>query len=258
MSGKLSRAVRERILVIRHIYWRMWFKIIGGVYAAISLAALGISEFGTDSVQRELLFRVLIHRVPVWAWFTAALIIVAVAGVEGGVQDGRRLKSQYDSALAAQKSKYDSALAAQKVREDSQSAKALLKIKQDRSYEKMRPNLEARIVKWRGRNFGRSHRLEIRIKSPRPLISIMALLPPDPRTGLMRHDLEAPRPGNAVFCPGEWINVGDVGYAEAPECEDDLIVRVRCGNDEWRWDDIPVAVKLPKPVLSPFAFSSDS
>ncbi len=235
MSGKFGRAVRERILVIRHIYWRMWFKIMGGVYAVISLATLGISEFGTDSVQRELLFRVLIHRVPVWAWPAAALVIVAVAGVEGNVQDGRRLKSHYDSALAAQK-----------VREDSKSAKALLKIKQDRSYEKMRPNLEARIVKRHGGDFGRSHRLEIRIKSPRPLVSIMAALPSDPRTGLMRHELEAPRPGNAVFCPGEWVYVGDVGYAEAPECEDGLILRVRCRNEEWRWDDIPVAVKLPQ------------
>ena len=248
MSGKLSRAVRERIQAIRRIYWRMSFKIMGGVYAVISLAALGISEFGTDSVQRELLFRVLIHRVPVWAWPAAALVIVAVAGVEGGVQDSRRLTSLHDSALAAQKAL-----------EDGQSAKALLEIEQERWYEEMRPNLEARIVKWHGRNFGRSHRLEIRIKSSRPLISIMASLPSDPRTGLMGHDLEAPRSGNAVFRPGEWVYVGDVGYAETPECEDDLIVRVRCRNEERiRWDDILVAVKLPKPVLSPFAFSSDS
>jgi len=248
MSGKFSRAVRERIQVIRRIYWRMSFKIMGGVYAVISLAALGISEFGTDSVQHELLFRILIHRVPVWAWPTVALVIVAVAGVEGGVQDGRRLKSQHDSALSAQKAP-----------EDGQSAKALLEIEQERWYEEMRPNLEARIVKWHGRNFGRSHRLEIRIKSPRPLVSIMASLPSDPRTGLMGHDLEAPRPGNAIFRPGIWVYVGDVSYTETPECEDDLIVRVRCRNEERiRWDDIPVIVKLPKPVLSPFVLSSDS
>lgn len=46
----------------------MSFKIMGGVYAVISLSALGLSEFGTDSVQHELLFRILIQRVPVWAW----------------------------------------------------------------------------------------------------------------------------------------------------------------------------------------------
>jgi hypothetical protein len=255
MSGRLSRAVREWIQAFRRIYWRMSFKIMGGVYAVISLAALGISEFGTDSVQRELLFRVLIHRVPVWAWPAVALVIVAVAGVEGGVQDSRRLKSLQDSALAAQKAL-----------EDGQSAKALLgieqerwEVEQERWYEEMRPNLEARIVKWHGRNFGRSHRLEIRIKSPRPLVSIMASLPSDPRTGLMGHDLEAPRPGNAVFRPGEWVYVGDVGYAQTPECEDDLIIRVKCRNEERvPWKDIPVAVKLPKPVLSPFALFSDS
>ncbi len=248
MSGKLKRAVRERIIVIRRIYWRMSFKIMGGVYALISLATLGISEFGTDSVQHELLFRILIHRIPVWAWPTAALVIVAASGVEGGVQDGRLLRSQHDSALAALK-----------VNEDAQAARALLEIEQGRWYEEMRPHLEARIAAWHGRNFGRSHRLEILIKSSRPLISIMATLPSDPRTGLMSHDLEAPRHGNAIFCPGTWVYVGDVGYTETPECEDDLIIRVRCRNEERiRWDDIPVTVKLPKPVHNRFALSSDS
>ena len=107
MSGKLKRAVRERIIVIRRIYWRMSFKIMGGVYALISLATL-------------------------------------------------------------------------------------------------------------------------------------------------RH-------GNAIFCPGTWVYVGDVGYTETPECEDDLIIRVRCRNEERiRWDDIPVTVRLPKPVHNRFALSSDS
>ncbi len=183
MSGKLKRAVRERIIVIRRIYWRMSFKIMGGVYALISLATLGISEFGTDSVQHELLFRILIHRIPVWAWPTAALVIVAASGVEGGVQDGRLLRSQHDSALAALK-----------VNEDAQAARALLEIEQGRWYEE--------------------------------------------RT---------------------WVYVGDVGYTETPECEDDLIIRVRCRNEERiRWDDIPVTVKLPKPVHNRFALSSDS
>lgn len=248
MPEKFSPAVRERAGVIRRIYWRMSFKIMGGVYAVISLATLGISEFGTDGVQHELLFRILIHHVPVWVWPTAALVIVAVSGVEGGVQDGRRLKLQHDSALTAQKAL-----------EDGQAAKALLKIEQDRWYEEMRPDLEARIVKWHGRNFGRSHRLEVRIKSPRLVATLMASLPSDPRTGLMGHDLEAPRPGNAIFRPGMWVYVGDVDYAEKPECDDDLIIRVRCRNEERiRWDDIPVTVKLPQPALSPFALSSNS
>jgi hypothetical protein len=87
----------------------------------------------------------------------------------------------------------------------------------------------------------------------------MATLPSDPRTGLMSHDLEAPRHRSAIFCPGTWVYVGDVGYAETPECEDDLIIRVRCRNEERiRWDDIPVTVKLPKPVHNRFALSSDS
>jgi hypothetical protein len=249
MSGKFAHAVRERAAVIRRIYWRMSFKIMGGVYAVISLATLGISEFGTDSVQHELLFRILIHHVPLWAWPTAALVIVALSGIEGGVQDGRLLKLQLDSALAAQKAL-----------DDSQAAKALLKIEQDRWYEEMRPELEARIVPWTGRNFGKSHRLEVRIKSPRPLATIMSSLPSDPRTGLMRHDLEASRPSNAIFRPGMWINVGDVSYAETPECDDDLIIRVRCRNEELtiRWDDIPVAVELPEPVRRPFVLFSDS
>ena len=255
MSSKFSQAVAERAGVIRRIYWRTSLKIMGGVYAVIGLVALGISEFGTDSVQHELLFRVLIHRVPVWAWLTAAFLIVAAAGVEGGVQDGR-LKLQQDSALgAAQKALGD----AQKASADAQAAKALLKIERDRWYEEMRPDLEARIVKWRGRDFGKSHRLEIRIKSPRPLATIMASLPSDARTGLMRHDLEAPRPGNAIFLPGMWVNVGDVSYIETPECDDDLIIRVRCRDEERiRWDDIPVTVKLPKPALRPGALLSDS
>jgi hypothetical protein len=246
MYGKLKRAVRERVRVIHRIYWRMSFKVMGSVYALISLATLGISEFGTDSVQHELLFRILIHRIPVWAWPTAALVIVAASGIEGGVQDGQLLKSQHDSALAALK-----------VNEDAQSARALLEIEQDRWYEEMRPNLEARIVAWHGRNFGRSHRLEIRITSPRPLISIMASLPSDPRTGLMSHDLEAPRPGNMIFRPGSWAYVGDVAYTETPEYQDELIIRVRCRNEERiRWDDIPVTVEVPKPAHSVFARSS--
>jgi hypothetical protein len=255
MSSKLSQRVMERTGVIRRIYWRTSLKIMGGVYALVGLATLGISEFGTDSVQHELLFRVLIQHVPVWAWLTGAFLIVAAAGVEGGVQDGR-LKLQQDSALAAgRKALVD----AQKALADAQAAKALLKIEQDRWHEEMRPDLEARIVKWQGRDFGKSHHLEIRIKSPRPLATIMASLPSDARTGLMRHDLEAPRPGNAIFLPGMWVNVGDVSYIETPECDDDLIIRVRCRDEEWiRWDDIPVTVKLPKPACRPVALLSGS
>jgi hypothetical protein len=248
MSGKISHALRERAAVISRIYWRMSFKIMGGIYAVISLAALGIGEFGTDRVQHELLFRILIHHVPGWAWPTAALVIVVAAGVEGGVQDGRQLKLLQDSALAAQ-----NAL------EDGQAAKALLRIEQDRRYDEMRPDLEARIVKWHGRNFGRSHHLEIRIISHGPLTTIMASLPSDPRTGLMAHDLEAPRPGDVIFRPGMWINVGDVDYAEKPDCDDDLIIRVRCRNEERIcWNDIPVTVKLPQHALNPFVLFSDS
>lgn len=248
MSSKVSPAVAERARVIRRIYWRMSFKIMAGAYGLIGLATLAISEFGTSSVQHELLFRVLIHHVPVWSWPTAALVIVAAVGVEGGVQDDRSLKLLQDSVRATKEA-----------RQDAQSANALLKIEQERRYEEMRPQLEARIVTKQAGDPGRGHRLEARIRSPQPLISMMAFLPSDPRTGLMRHELEAPRPGNMVFLPGMWIHVGDVSYREMSECDDDLVIRFRCRNEErTRWDDILVMVKLPKIIPSPFAFWSES
>lgn len=132
-----------------------------GVYGVVGAATLGVGEFGTDSVQHELLFRVLVHHVPLWAWPTAALAVVFVCGIEGGVQENRRLLHHYDAALAAAKA-----------RQDDEPAKALLRIEQERRYEEMRPVLEARIVPWTGRNFGRSHRLEVRIMSTWQLATI--------------------------------------------------------------------------------------
>ena len=214
----------------------MSFKIMAGVYAVISAATLGIGEFGTDKIQHELLFRILIYHIPVWVWPTAALVIVFVSGVEGGVQENRQLRLQCDAARAAQK-----------VGADAESARALQKIEEDRRYEEMRPVLEARIILWVGRSFGKSHRLEVRIKSPWPLSTILAKFPSDPRTGYMGNWVEAPKHGNELFRPGKWIYVGDVSYADVTDCEDELVIIIKCRNEEWEcWDDNPVTVKLPR------------
>ena len=112
----------------------------------------------------------------------------------------------------------------------------------------MRPVLEAHITPWTGRNFGKSHRLEVRIKSPWPLSTILAKFPSDPRTGYFRQWLEAPRTANELYRPGEWVYVGDIGYADVPDCDYELVITAKCHNEMWeRWDDNPVTVTLPKP-----------
>jgi hypothetical protein len=117
---------------------------------------------------------------------------------------------------------------------EGESAKAML-----------RPVLEGRIVPWTGRSFGKSHRLEVRIKTHWPLATIYVEFPSDPRTGLMGFVLEAPKFGNELFRPGRWVTVGDVNYTESP-VDDDLVILARCRNEEWvRWDDIVVPVKFP-------------
>ena len=234
MTGKFSLAVRERVGVIRRTYWRTWFKILGGVYSALCVASFLLSEFASASVQRDFLLGVLVPRVPIWSWLAAALVIVSVSGVEGAVRENRRLQIQYDAALATQH-----------FRQDAESAKAMLQIERDRRYEEMCPALEGRIVPWAGRNFGKSHRLEVRIKTRWPLSTIYVEFPSDPRTGLMPFVLEAPKFGDELFRPGIWVTVGDVNYTESP-VGDDLAILARCRNEErFRWDDIIVPVIFP-------------
>jgi hypothetical protein len=212
----------------------MTFKIMGGVYSALAAASFFLSEFASAGVQKVFLLGVLVPRVLIWSWLATALVIVSVSGVEGVVWESRRLQIQYDSALAAQRS-----------RQDSEWAKAMLQIERDRRYEEMRPVLEGRIVPWAGRNFGKSHRLEVRIKTHWPLATIYVEFPSDPRTGLMGFVLEAPKFGNELFRPGTWVTVGDVNYTESP-VGDDLVILARCRNEEWvRWDDIIVPVAFP-------------
>lgn len=241
MKGKFRRALRERAEVIQRVYWRMSFKIMTSVYGLVGAFTLGIGEFGTDSVQHELLFRILIYRIPLWVWPSVALAIVFISGVEGTVQENRRQLHQYNAAIALQKGK-----------EDAQSARVRLEIEEGRRYEEMRPILEARLAPWTGRNFGKSHRLEVRIKSPRPLCTILAKFPSDPRTGYLGQWIEAPKHGNEPFRPGKWVYVGDVSYVDVPDCDDDLVITIDCRNETWEcWDDNPVTVKLPKPVPTP-------
>jgi len=53
MPRKFSLAVRERVGVIRRIYWRMTFKIMGGVYSALAAASFFLSEFASAGVQKS-------------------------------------------------------------------------------------------------------------------------------------------------------------------------------------------------------------
>jgi hypothetical protein len=248
MSGKFRRAVGERAGVIRRVYGRITFKIIGILYGIVGIVTLLVSEFGSPRLQHALLFRILIHRIPVWAWPTAALALVFISGVEGGVRENRRLALRYQTALAAERA-----------RRHDESAAALRKIEEDRRYDEMQPDLEARIVPWTGRDFGKSHRLEVRIMSTWRLSGMLVTFPADPRTGRMRFDLEAPRRPNELFHPGRWIKVGDLNYVDTPGCDDDLVISAKCWDEDRRqcWEDIPVRVKLPKSVPTPFACWGD-
>jgi hypothetical protein len=145
--------------------------------------------------------------------------------------------------LAERKAAMESARA-----KSAESARALLKIEEDRRYEEMRPILEARLTPWTGRNFGKSHRLEVRIRSSWPLSTMLAKFPSDPRTVYLGQWIEAPRSGNELYRPGKWVYVGDISYVDVPDCDDELIITVKCRNEMWEcWDDNPVTVKLPKP-----------
>ena len=116
-------------------------------------------------------------------WLTA--VIVAAAVVIVVLEGSYRVWAVTD---AARKVAIESARA-----KSDGSASARLEIEERRQHEEMRPILEARLTPWTGRNFGKSHRLEVRIKSPWPLSTILAKFPSDPRTGYLGQWIEAPR-----------------------------------------------------------------
>jgi hypothetical protein len=109
-------------------------------------------------------------------WLTAVIVMAAVVIVvlEGSYRVWAVTDADRKTALESARAKSD------------ESTKALLKDEQNRRHEEMRPILEARLTPWTGRNFGKSHRLEVRIKSPWPLAAILAKFPPDPRTRVSR------------------------------------------------------------------------
>ena len=178
-------------------------------------------------------------------WITAVILAAVVVAIvlEGSYRAWSITDAERKAALESARAKSD------------EPARALVRIQEahgqrdeDRRHEEMRPVLEARITPWTGRNFGKSHRLEVRIKSPWPLSTILAKFPCDPRTGYLPQWIEAPRTPNQLFRPGEWVNVGDTGYADVPDCDDELVINVKCHNELWEcWDDTPVTVMLPKP-----------
>lgn len=171
-------------------------------------------------------------------WLTA--VIVAAAVVIVVLEGSYRVWAVTD---AARKAAIESARA-----KSDGPASARLEIEERRQHEEMRPVLEARLTPWTGRNFGKSHRLEVRIKSPWPLSTILAKLPSDPRTGYLGQWIEAPRTAYQLYRPGTWVYVGDISYVDVPDCDEELIITVKCHNEMWEcWDDNPVTVMLPKP-----------
>lgn len=173
-------------------------------------------------------------------WLTAVIVMAAVVIIV--LEGSYRVWAVTDT---ARKVALESARA-----KSAESARALLKIEEVRRHEEMRPILEARLAPWTGRNFGKSHRLEVRIKSPWPLSTILAKFPSDPRTGYLGQWIEAPKSDNELYHPGKWVYVGDISYVDVPDCDDELVITIKCRNEMREcWDDNPVSVKLPNTAL---------
>jgi hypothetical protein len=105
----------------------------------------------------------------------AALVVSIIVAVMGAVA----LLFTWRSANAADRSAEAAMSSAVAARESAQAAENALQIEQDRRHDEMRPVLHGRIVPGQDYGAGRNRSLEVRLKGPVPLQSIVVVIPTD-------------------------------------------------------------------------------
>jgi hypothetical protein len=107
---------------------------------------------------------------------SVAALVVSIVGAAVGATS---LVIALRSLRAADKSAEAATVSAKAATDSARTAKAALQIERDRQHNEMGPILQGRIVSGPDYGGGRDHCLEVRLKGPVPLISIMVIVPTD-------------------------------------------------------------------------------
>jgi hypothetical protein len=132
-----------------------------------------------------------------------------------------------------------------------EAARELVRIEQNREYDRMRPVLEGHIVPWPGRSDGRNHRLEIRVKTPWPLALILLNVPGDAWFSASVHPppvgmdflIQFPEPGkrSAPFRPG---HPASCPVRVAASVRSTVTAFAKCRNEYHVWEDVEITITL--------------
>jgi len=107
---KLREAIFERGRVLRRVYWRPAARVALIAYVAVSLVSTLGGEFASGRVQKAIRLGNHIPRLSAWTWAVIGLALLLVLGVEGAVQEFRRLNATHEKALTALQEDHENAL----------------------------------------------------------------------------------------------------------------------------------------------------
>jgi hypothetical protein len=116
-------AVRERLRLIRRIYWRKKVAVTYAVIAGAASVAITLTgELASNSVQQTARLMWLFQHLPVWAWPTAGaglLIVALIIGTGGMINELQDKDSSYEKELERARTDKATALAEQQDRHNA-------------------------------------------------------------------------------------------------------------------------------------------